>query len=247
MPSISCVRHQDQLFIGQSDNKTLGKRLGCSIEVYRNLFIRFFTELFGLSTTILIAGKLRCVKKTSLIQHLSSLGVNEPQVDDIKRLGYDAFILQKNLRAADDLIVDKVPLKKREKCYKKLVRYIIENNTECAEMMIFKGALLNTYFYKPSHPLKTKLFYTKFNDIAEQVFKQQGSGCFNKYTPLSLAVDFNNQRLAQLLISISGDFSSDFVTKHQINIDQHGKWTAPEVATLGVILEEDGRLLLNAL
>lgn len=247
MPSISCVRHQSQLFIGHSNNKTLGKRLGCSIEVHRNFFIKFFTELFGLSITVLIAGKLRCVKKTSLIQHLSSLGLNDPQIDDIKRLGYDAFILQKNVRPADDLIVDKVPLEKRKKCYKKLVKYIIENNTECAEMMIFKGALLNTYFYKPIHPLKTKLFYTKFNAIAEQVFKEQGSSSFNKYTPLSLAVDFNNQKIAQILFSIAGDdANSDIVVKHDIKIDQHGKWTAPEVASLGVI-EEVGRLALTPL
>lgn len=213
MSIITATNYNGRLHVGYGDEYSASKRLGSSINSYRNPISKFFTKLFGFSMDIQVDGKQRCLNKKSFKKHLQSIGFDIMNVEEVGKIGYETFI-QKN---SDKLIVsnkklgESFSIKKRMKLFNKMIKELDANNTQAVIRLICKGAYIDKLFYRPTEgSLLTQSFWNSRSMLELRLSISYFSINFYSYTPLALAVEKGNQSLAKFILNIkNNDHSSD--------------------------------------
>lgn len=212
MSIITATNYKGRLHVGYGDEDSVSKCLGKSINSYRNPISKFFTKLYGFSMDIDIGGKIRCVNIESFKKHLQSIGLEGNSIEQVRKLGYKAFIQNNSssLIIGNDKLGENFSDKKRMKLFKKMIKELSYNNTQRVKRLIRKGAYVDREFYKPSAgALSGKIFFTR-SQVEETLFDYFSNINYYSYTPLSLAAEKENQSLAKFILNVKNDdISSD--------------------------------------
>lgn len=236
-----------RLHIGYGEKGSFAKCLGKSINSYYFFISKFFTKLFGYSMDIEIGGKIRCVNIKSFKNHLESIGLNLDNIEEIRKLGYSAFIKNNHnsISCSEGNFSDVLSNEKRERLFVKMVAKLQENDTEAVEKLIRKGAYLDKEFYlffSESHG--RKFIYNK-TDL-EITLREQGTKTdFYSYTPLALVAAEPNQELSRLFSKFKMDISSDKKRTSRFTPGSGNDWNIETIITQKVVQNGDGTYLLR--
>lgn len=220
--NINSINYNGSLYIGYGGTINNQKLLGKVIEVSKNAFFSFNT------IEIEMKGEKICINKKSFIKHLRSINLNESDLPEIERLGYDRFLTKHSKvydsDSSNNSFLAALPNSAREAAFRKMIIAIQENNTEVAIQEIENGAFLNKSFFEVLGKIKFSKedLYKECKNYELTYFKKSGPIPYTyRHTPLTFALTHKCEAIANTIFMLKGNVSTSDYMYMIDNISHH--------------------------
>lgn len=220
MSIVVASKFQGRLHIGlaASENSQV-KKLGLGITSYNNFITRLFARIFGTSTEVEIAGKIRCVNKISYENHLKSIGIQIQ--NDVDIFAYDKLVKENKVNISNEILGSNFSHKRREFLFLKLIGNLRAGNTKKVIKLARKGAYTLRQCYVFHEELKKicSFYLTK-----KEAIDSWDTGEFLAVTPRKIAEAYNNKILSDFFLEFNNGqdiLPSEFDKKSFIKVYEH--------------------------
>lgn len=225
---VASVQYKGQLHLGYAETENDSrKRLGTSINLYRNRLAQFIMKLFRLAIIIHVDGKDRCVNKANFLDHLKSIGIENPTIQKTGKIIYDRLIAESKdkLQTGSDNLGALLPQKQRLKYTEKMIEALWQNNSEAVKRYLNKGAYVDHEFFIPvDGSTHGKTMWLSRASIEKHLYDEFLHAHYSAFTPLSYAVEKGNQVSARILHNFKGEAGDKKVTFELFAIRNKTKW-----------------------